>query len=528
MSSAHRRALEPVAVVLVALWALWQAFGTLGAANLNADEPTYAAAGWAYLHGDLTPNPEHPPVAKLLFGLAQLLGGPGVDSTRMAAGVCTLAGGALLYAWLRAEVGWVGALTAAGAWTLLPHGVSSGVRIDRFGLLDPVMALFAIAAFAAAWRWYRTGSWAWLTLSAAGLGLAIGAKLPVAAMAPALALPLVARTRTERRQPHPRTDRASRRTIRPARVRVGRARIGRVVGGLAARSAVYLLVVAGVGAALLAPFGGLDAIERMLRFQAEHSAAGHLVEVAGVATTHPPWWAGLRFAVDGMGVVAAAVLAAGALAAFLRPPRLLATTLATAVLLEWVFQFGLSSVALPHYYYAWVWPLCALFGIGVAALIRIRFGRPAIEPIGLRKSCVGRAAARGAAAALLAAALGAAAWTSVAVAAERPRDMALALPILDRLGAPAGPVLVAGLAEWEYLPYLDGRQTLDPHAAGIVAVAVKASLRFPVDPAVCAILHDPERHFTPHPLDDITLFVEGPPETAEAPDPRVEGFCASG
>ncbi|SDZ50476.1 ArnT family glycosyltransferase [Herbiconiux ginsengi] len=473
-SAAPPRALQPVLTTLVGMWALLQAFGNLAAANVNADEPVYVTAGWAYVHGDFSANVEHPPTAKLLMGVAQVIFGQGVLSARVAAGLCAIAGGILLYVWLRPEVGWVGALCGAGAWLLLPHGVTSGVRIDRFGLLNPFMVVFAIAAFAAGWRWFRRRSWGWLCVSAVCMGLSITSKVPSAVMIPAIILsPLLER---------------------PTRPVAGRLRTVLV------SALVYSAIVAVVVVVVYLPAGLAHSLGEMIRFQLAHDEAGHLVVVGGVATTHPPWWANLLFSVEGMGLPAATVLAVGAVAAFFGADRALPTLLVGAVLLEWMFQFAVSSVALPHYYYDWVWLFCVLFGVGTAALLRI----------GCRDGPAGggHTVARALVAASVVVALGSAAWTTVAIANERARDMALVLPTLDRLGVGSGGILVAGMAEWEYQPYLDGREVTTPGTPGVVAVATKESLRFPIDPAVRALIDAPASRFRRLELDDVTLYVD--------------------
>nr|WP_181025651.1 hypothetical protein [Rathayibacter rathayi] len=65
--------MKRAALIGTVLWALFQCFGNLSAANVFSDEPVYLAAGWDYLHGDVSANREHPPVAKYLIGLAQVL-----------------------------------------------------------------------------------------------------------------------------------------------------------------------------------------------------------------------------------------------------------------------------------------------------------------------------------------------------------------------------------------------------------------------------------------------------------------------
>ncbi|WP_440708081.1 glycosyltransferase family 39 protein [Herbiconiux sp. YIM B11900] len=447
-------------------WGLYQSFWNLGAANLNADEPIYREAGWAYVHGDFALNREHPPVAKYLIGLAQLVFGHGELGPRIAAASTVVLGAAILYLWLRLEIGRAGALFAAGAWMLLPHGVSSGVRLDRFGLLEPFMVFFAIAAFASAWRWFRTRSWWWLVLSAVAMALSVGSKVSTAVTIPAiLLLPLLAK-------------------------RIRDTLLGAVVF-VAVFGAVFVLAYL--------PMGIRSALTSMLQMQSAHDAAGHLVVVAGVATAFPPWWANLLFSVEGMGIAASLMLVIGTGAAFFRRPPGLALPLyiGTALALLLVFYLVVSRVALTHYYYAWVWLLCVLAGIGVSVLL------------GRRRSSVATVLTRTLAGAVVALGVACAVWTSVAVANERAEGMALVLPTLDELGVDvdSGEVLVSGMADWEYLPYLDGRQTLDAADPDIVAVAVKDSLRFPESPQVGAFLEANASELDEIVIDDVRLYV---------------------
>jgi hypothetical protein len=144
-----RRPLEDVAflpaVALATVWALFQTFWQLKFARAEADEPTYAISAWYYIHGDHHAVPsslavssvdafEHPPLARLLFGLAQLpLGHPSIYADRFVAGVCTLGTAALIGWWLARSV---------NRWT---------------GLLDPVAEVFMVASLVATWFWWRGG-----------------------------------------------------------------------------------------------------------------------------------------------------------------------------------------------------------------------------------------------------------------------------------------------------------------------------------------------------------------------------------
>jgi hypothetical protein len=456
------RASGPAIAVVAVVWSVYQAFWNIGAANLNADEPVYLTAGWAYVHGDFSVNREHPPTAKYIIGFAQLIFGQGELAGRIAVAVSVIAGGVILYFWLRREIGWAGALFATLAWTLLPHGVSSGVRIDRFALLEPFMVFFAIAAFAAAWRWFRTRSWLWLCVSAIAMALSVTSKVSTAVMIPAiLILPLL-----EKR-------------VRDA-----------LLGAL-----VFIGVFCVVFVLVYLPMGIRSAIVYMLQFQAEHNADGHLVVVAGVATTNPPWWANLLFSVEGIGIAATVVLLGGTIAAFWRRPAALTIYLTVGIGLLWAFYLVFSSVALPHYYYVWVWLFCALAGIGLSVLIRAKR-----TP---RRTLITRILA----AAMIALALVCAIWTSVAIANERAMGMALVVPTLDERGVDQGEILVSGMAGWEFSPYLEHRETTDLANPDIVAIAMKDSERFPEAPELKALLEAHADEYDRVVLDDVTLYI---------------------
>ncbi|PPG88278.1 hypothetical protein C5C00_12205 [Rathayibacter rathayi] len=119
------------------------------------------------------------------------------------------------------------------------------------------------------------------------------------------------------------------------------------------------------------PLHPVEAIRYLLDFPSEHNADGHLTEVVGFAYVFPPWWANLWVMLAGIGPVALAVLLLGTLLALLAPRcRALVLYLGDATLLLLVFHLVISAVALPHYYAAWAWLLCALAGIGIAEALR--------------------------------------------------------------------------------------------------------------------------------------------------------------
>jgi hypothetical protein len=342
------------AAVVVVAWALFDVFWRLFAQPPGGDESTYVAAGWQYVHGDFALNREHPPTAKYLFGLAQLVAGQGVDGPRVVVGLLVLACGVVLFCWLRPLVGYWGALAAAAMWWLTPRG-GIEVRVDREAVLDPVMSVFALFATAAAWRWSsgRGGrSVAWAAASGALLALSVTSKVSTAVLVPVLLVVPVVLLLVDRRQ-----QRGS-----------SRRRMRRVVLGVAA----WLVSFAVVFVVVYAPMGMRSAIAYMVRFQGEQNAIGHRVVIAGRSFARAPWWADFVFAWEGLQGVTVVVLLIGVVAAFVaarsnrRPVLLVSVALAVLV----VFYVGVARVALPTYYVAWVPFLVVLAAVGFAALAR--------------------------------------------------------------------------------------------------------------------------------------------------------------
>lgn len=436
------------------LWGLYQCFGNAGAANVSSDEPVYLAAGWDYLHGDMSANLEHPPTAKYLIGLAQLLLGEGLLAGRIAAGAATFLTGVVLWFWLKRELGFVLALLPAGLFLLFPRTTAQGdTRIDRLALLEPFMVLFAVAAMAAAWEWARRraaggGGGRLIALAGALFALSVTSKLTTAVLAPVFVLPLLMA--------------GGRRTA---------------VRGFLAFSLAFAVT------AVLAylPVHPVEAIRYLLDFQSEHNADGHLIDVAGQAYQFPPWWANLWFTLTGIGPAALAILLVGCLLALVaRRQRLLVAYLGGAAALLLVFHLVVSSVALPHYYEAWAWLLCALAGVGIAEALRDALALPRwiARPLGVL---------------LVGASVVVAAATSAGIADERPTGVARVAGVLHERGLDGGLVLMQGMSSGVYAPYLGDRYTTDPGSAGIVAIAIERSARFPVDPRVEEYLAtDPE------------------------------------
>jgi 4-amino-4-deoxy-L-arabinose transferase-like glycosyltransferase len=338
----HRRSTRVTALLLVFVWGAYQALWNLGGANYQTDEDVYATAAHQYLDGRYGLNLEHPPLAKYLMGVLELVFGQGIDSARILSGLCVVGGAAVTFLWLRREIGWWGALIPAGMWLLLPRGVQGDpMRIDRYALLDPTMVFFMIAGLAAGWTWVRSERWWWAAIAGALMAASVTSKVSAAVVLPVFVLlPLLWR--------------------RPRIMLVG---AGAFVGAFAV---VFLTVYA--------PVGLVRGVTFMLDFQGRHDDRGHLVNLLGTVYRYPPWWAGLAFAYLGLGLLTVVLLALGLLAAvgaLIRGPWRLIVFLGSAWLLMLVFYLQISNVALATYYYPWIWFAVVLAGIGIAWLASV-------------------------------------------------------------------------------------------------------------------------------------------------------------
>ena len=179
----------------------------------------------------------------------------------------------MLGVWLgRAAGKWTGLLAAAFI-TLLPTELAgSEYRFGRYAMLDPIAELFATAAVAAGWYWFRLGGrrgWYWAGAAGVLAGLAASAKENgflglVGAVLLGLALAV-----------HDR-----------------RLLVTRLLQAAAAGSAAMLTF-----GALYLPLGNpRPLIEFLVKHQLRNSDTGHAIGFAGRVTTKPPWWANLWFA----------------------------------------------------------------------------------------------------------------------------------------------------------------------------------------------------------------------------------------
>ena len=142
-------------------------------------------------------------------------------------------------------------------------------------------------------------------------------------------------------------------SLRPLLLRTGQG----VVAAVAAGVAFYCCYL---------PFSDpIGRIRYLCDFQSEHSQRGHLVGLAGQLFIHPPWWANLWFAGQGVGPILTWTLPIAAVCAVvIRRDRLVAWLVA-AFIGPFVFHSFVAGVALPFYWALWAPIPVALAALGV-------------------------------------------------------------------------------------------------------------------------------------------------------------------
>ena len=250
----------------------------------------------------------------------------------------------VLGVWLGAVAGRRVGLGAAALVALLPMSSPQlPFRFGRYGYLDPVAELFAVAAVALSWLWFRRSAGRWWFAIATG----------------------------------PRSDSpaAKGRTVscRRGRPRLGGPRSRSGTGGRSSSAcssrrrqstacAVFAVTYLGLG-------HPIEAFQFMRHFQHLHSTLGHSVEFAGRVTQHPPWWAFLWFAQHGIGAVVTVVCLVCVLAAItIRRDRLVLWCLA-ALAGPLVFHMAIAHVVLSYYWVMWMPLFLALVALGVGELL---------------------------------------------------------------------------------------------------------------------------------------------------------------
>ncbi len=337
----------------VVAWGCFQNLYRLGSANWVGDELTYHFTGWEYVKGHFDHNFDHPFTGKLLLGAGQLLVGRGQAQSRLVPAIASLLTGLAVYALLRREAGFVAAVTALGLWLVLPHSAPElPVRIDRFGLLEPMLTLLVFGVLFAGWRWTRTGAWHWALLTGVSAGLAMTTKVTGVVVLPAVLLTALV-------------------------VRRGATAWAQVIGCAIATELTAVASYAVAGAR------GAEAVRYMVEKQSAHRATGHLVTVAGTEYLHPPWWSHLWFQTQSYGVEVSVVLGLLALVGLFARPGGLGVYLLAGIAAPFLFLSLGAGIALPFYYLVWQPALVALAGLGAGALWRGRYLGPVLAAASL-------------------------------------------------------------------------------------------------------------------------------------------------
>jgi len=451
----------------VFLWALIVNFLRLGPTVIMPDEGTYANAAWRYVKGAVSPairlNPaantgplpvgqssaqinadnfQHPPLGKWLFGLGQLVAGhQSVTADRTVAAIATLLTGLILLVWVGRVAGrWTGLLACAFV-LLLPEAVqgSVGLRLGRFGLLDPIAELFVVVYLLLMWEWFRSGrrrAWVFAAASGIAIGCATASKENgfLAAVVPIL-IWLVAAWRQPRQLAE---------------------RLGQTALVLVTALAIFVVTYLPFSTPFLR-------IRYLIDFQRIHSNDGHLIGLAGEATWHPPWWANLWFAGHGMGAaVTVIVLAFAAVACTLRRDRLVAFCVA-ALIGPIVFHCFIAGVVLSFYWTLWMPPLLVLTALGVTETVRRLQAASVPRPVAVGVPVI----------ALLIPAVSCVSLT-MRTADVKPVGPEVLRPVLAHHGL-HGPVLSSGIYQYEYTYYDPGMGaylTPPPSLAPVRAVVI--------------------------------------------------------
>ncbi|MDY1006178.1 ArnT family glycosyltransferase [Curtobacterium sp. CFBP9011] len=452
-----RAGVRITALVLLAVAAAYQCFWRIGSANIGGDEATYVKAGLAYVHGQFDQNREHPPTAKYLFGLAQLIGGPGALAPRVLVASLVVLGAAVMFVWLRAEVGFWSGFAAATLWTLTPRG-GAGERLDRVALLDPVMVFFAITALFAIWMWIRTDRWWWVPLSAVLMAASVTSKVSTLVLLPVFVL---------------------------APVLFGRWRallVAAVVWG-----ATFVVAVV----ALYAPMGMRSAVLYMLTFQEGQNETGHLVSLAGRTYQFAPWWANWWFLLHGVGTPVVVVLAVGVLLAFVVRPDRFVVFLVAPLLLLVVFYSVVAEIALPTYYAAWMPFIVMLAAVGIGRLVQLRpwWLTSAVAVVLVGVAVLGSLS------------------TASTIWESRSTGVARLLPLLRHEGVRQGKVFFGAITPSDYDQYVGDRGVRDVVDAPFVAIVVGHDRRFPLPAEVQELLAHERASFDRVRLDGVVAWI---------------------
>ncbi|MBI2684130.1 MAG: glycosyltransferase family 39 protein [Actinobacteria bacterium] len=408
---------------LVAAVGAFLSLHRLGAPVWGNDELIYRDAGRAYLRGDFSPNPEHPPLVKYILGVTQLVGGSGPGAVRLPGAIAGILTGFVLFLIARRLAGrWAG-LSVFASWSLLPHPFGA-MRVERLAMLEPFMMLGVVVAIWAGERWATTGEWRWASATGVAVGLAMASKIPgILALVVVAAIGLTATGGMRRLWPQ-------------------------FLAITALALAVFVLSYAPFGSA------ALPSIQEMWAYQQRHSVNGHPIVIAGTSYAYPPWWsAAWLFWSKGPGT-AVAYGGLALLAPFALPRRTAVITL--SFLVSWaIFLIVLSPILLRHYLYALSPAIALICGLVIWRLFT--------------SARAGRLTALVASLLLLGGALTTAngVVNIKASVSATPESYAAAAAIIDRANLEAAPVFVFGPRSLAaaYLPaatFVPERRAVDP------------------------------------------------------------------
>lgn len=351
---------ERLPLVIVAVGGAFASFWRLATAGWGVDEVTYTEAGEAYLAGDFSLNRGHAWFAKELIGASVKLFGRNEIAVRTPGALLGFLTGFLIYALVRRLGGTsLASVASAGIWWLLPQapGVHL-IRLDRYGMLEPPMMFFAVAALLSAWMWSERRTWPWAVVAAACLGLSASSKFTGALFAPAVALPYLW-------------------VAMPIRRRLAHA----ALAGLAGLAGLVLPYLAG-------GLDGIGALGEGVALQFDNNSAGHLQIVAGTIYSDPPWWSHLWWQAQYLTWPAVATLwalaALGLAAACGGASAPSAWRVRIFLLVAFAFpaiSLVISTRKLPHYHLVLLPLLAVTAGLGLAAVLRTRPGRFAAAPL---------------------------------------------------------------------------------------------------------------------------------------------------
>lgn len=318
----------------------------LSVPSASGDEVTYLRAAQAYLSGDFTPNPEHPPLGKWMIA-AGAAWGDSLESHRVVGALLgwftalplAAAAGAITRRW------WPAVAVALGWWTL---PVATGLvrfHVARSVLLEAPLMLWSAAGLLALCLAARDTRRRWWWAVAVCAGLAGASKLPGLVLLAGL-------------------------------VPLGWARWRASAPGSRVRSSGEIVLV-GLGCGLLAAAvfvatylpAGAEAgswLRETFAFQFQHAADGHVQTVAGTNYAHPPWWAPFWFQAQYLGWPAMAALWGLALTGIVRHRHRPAVWACAAVLAVAVLALTTSPLKLPQYHTLVVPVLCLMAGVALA------------------------------------------------------------------------------------------------------------------------------------------------------------------